>query len=302
MRRLTALGLAAAFLATSGSAASSRPPRVVATIRLGGDPIGLAFGAGSLWVADYGNGTLRRIDPARNRATARIPLGNSPYASAFGAGSVWVSSFDSGNVTRVDPATNRIVARIDAGVEQTGLAATATDVWVAIFGRGEVVRIDPATNTVTARITVGGNPEDVVLAAGSAWVPNENGSLARIDPATNSVTATIPIGADPDNAVFCRGLLWTSDRLGPYLRAVNPATDKVAFRVRVGVGSMGLACTKALWIANYDIGRVQKLDLSRRKVARRLDVGFQPREIELGAGALWVSNQGSGTVSRIRPS
>jgi DNA-binding beta-propeller fold protein YncE len=64
---------------------------------------------------------------------------------------------------------------------------------------------------------------------------------------------------------------------------------------------MGLACTEALWIANYDTGRVQKLDLSRRKVLRRLDVGFQPREIEPGAGALWVANQGSGTVSKIRP-
>jgi YVTN family beta-propeller protein len=181
------------------------------------------------------------------------------------------------------------------------LTATASDVWVAIFGRGEVVRIDPPTNSVKARISVGGNPEDVVLAAGSAWVPNENGSLARIDPATNAVTATIPIGADPDNAVFCRGLLWTSDRLGPYLRAVSPATNKVAVRVRVGAGSMGLACTQALWIANYDTGRVQKLDLSRRKVLRRLDVGFQPREIEPGAGALWVANQGSGTVSKIRP-
>jgi DNA-binding beta-propeller fold protein YncE len=54
-------------------------------------------------------------------------------------------------------------------------------------------------------------------------------------------------------------------------------------------------------MANYDTGRVQRLDLSRGKVVRRLDVGFQPREIEPGAGALWVANQGSGTVSRIRP-
>jgi len=161
-RSLATLALAAALLASTAAAASSRPPRVVATVRTGGGPIGLAVGAGSLWVANYTGESLERIAMARNRVAARVPLGNSPYGSAFGAGSVWVSSFDSANVTRVDPATNRIVARIDVGLEQAGLAATATDVWVAVYGRGQVVRIDPGTNSVEARIAVGGNPEDVV--------------------------------------------------------------------------------------------------------------------------------------------
>ena len=147
---------------------------------------------------------------------------------------------------------------------------------------------------------MGGNPEDVVLAAGAAWVPNENGTVSRIDPATNAVTATIRVGADPDNAVFCRGRLWVSSLLGPRLYAIDPARNAVAARVRVGTGSVGLACAGVLWVANYNTGRVLKLDLSRRRVVRRVTVGVQPREVELGAGALWVSNQGSGTVSRIR--
>ena len=261
----------------------------------------MAIGAGSLWVANYADDRLERIDMARNRVSARIPLGNAPYASAFGAGSVWVSSFDSGEVSRIDPATDRIIARVDAGVEQAGLLATDTDVWVAVYGQGQVVRINPATNSVAARIAVGGNPEDVVLAGGAAWVPIENGTVARIDPSTNTVTKTIRVGADPDNAVFCRGRLWFSSLRGPRLYVVNPATAAVVARVRVGTGSVGLACARSLWFANYYTGQVLKLDLTRRRIVRRLDVGLQPREIELGAGALWVSNQGSGTVSRIRP-
>jgi virginiamycin B lyase len=139
-----------------------------------------------------------------------------------------------------------------------------------------------------------------VLAAGAAWVPNENGTVSRIDPATNAVTATIRVGADPDNAVFCRGRLWVSSLHGPRLYVIDPAKSAVAARVRVGTGSVGLACSRALWVANYDTGQVLKIDLARRRVLRRLNVGVQPREVELGAGAVWVSNQGSGTVSRIR--
>jgi DNA-binding beta-propeller fold protein YncE len=164
------------------------------------------------------------------------------------------------------------------------------------------VRIDPGTNSVKARIAVGGNPEDVVLAAGAAWVPNENGTVNRVDPATNVVTATIRVGADPDNAVFCRGRLWVSSLRGPRLSVINPSTNVVAARMRIGTGSVGLACSRALWVANYNTGQVLKIDQSRRRVLRRLDVGLEPREVEPGAGALWVSNQGSGTVSRISPS
>jgi hypothetical protein len=54
-------------------------------------------------------------------------------------------------------------------------------------------------------------------------------------------------------------------------------------------------------VANYNTDQVLKIDLSRRRVPRHLAVGIQPREVEPGAGALWVSNQGSGTVSRIKP-
>ena len=82
---------------------------------------------------------------------------------------------------------------------------------------------------------------------------------------------------------------------------INPATSAVAARMRVGTGSVGLACSRALWVANYNSGQLLKIDLRRRRVLRRVSVGLQPREVELGAGALWVSNQGSGTVSRVRP-
>jgi DNA-binding beta-propeller fold protein YncE len=71
--------------------------------------------------------------------------------------------------------------------------------------------------------------------------------------------------------------------------------------MRVGTGSVGLACGGSLWVANYDTRYVLKIDPRRRKIVRRISVGTQPREVVLAAGAVWVSNQGSGTVSRIRP-
>ena len=53
--------------------------RQVATIDVGDDVAGLAYGAGSLWVAG-GNRALSEVNPASNRVVRRIELATHPEA------------------------------------------------------------------------------------------------------------------------------------------------------------------------------------------------------------------------------
>jgi YVTN family beta-propeller protein len=53
--------------------------------------MGIAYGAGAVWVANSRDGTVSRIDPATSRVVATIHLGNSPRRIAVGAGKVWVT-------------------------------------------------------------------------------------------------------------------------------------------------------------------------------------------------------------------
>src|SRR5919197_6569375 len=87
-RRSVAAAVLAVLLVACGTASSSgrKPPKVVATVRTGGEPIGLAAGYGSLWVANYGSGNVARLDPRRNRVSARIDVEGAPYGAAVGAG------------------------------------------------------------------------------------------------------------------------------------------------------------------------------------------------------------------------
>ena len=61
------------------------------TINVGSRPRGVAFGDGSVWVANSGDGTVSRVDPRTDRVTATIAVGQSPQALVVTAGSVWVS-------------------------------------------------------------------------------------------------------------------------------------------------------------------------------------------------------------------
>jgi YVTN family beta-propeller protein len=91
---------------TSGAALHSIP--------VGNDPSAIAFGEGSVWVTNSGDGTVSRIDPASRRVVT-IHVGHKPDAVAVGAGGVWVANDTDGTVSRIDPLTNRVAAAVDLG-------------------------------------------------------------------------------------------------------------------------------------------------------------------------------------------
>ena len=51
---------------------------------------GLATGAGSVWVTNYCDGSLSRVDPATNAVVATTEIGHQPKWLAVGDGRVWV--------------------------------------------------------------------------------------------------------------------------------------------------------------------------------------------------------------------
>ncbi len=95
---------------------------ILETVGVGNGPTGIAFGDGSVWVANSLDGTVSRIDPATNRVTATIPVGEGPDGIAVGSGAVWVSGEFSEEIARIDPVENRVVERIPIANRPKGLA------------------------------------------------------------------------------------------------------------------------------------------------------------------------------------
>lgn len=73
-----------------GSPGAGTPPTVVRSITVGQNPVDVAFGLGSVWVAS-GDGTVSRIDPIAARVVETIPVGGNLGGIAVGDGSVWVT-------------------------------------------------------------------------------------------------------------------------------------------------------------------------------------------------------------------
>ena len=167
----------------------------MAKIPVGNGPDSVAFGYGSVWVANVTDSTLSRIDAATGRRLGTIPLGSTPGGLAAGEGGIWVASPDSGQLLLVDPRTNRVSRAFPVDGSPAGVAVGGGGVWVSLPG-GSVARLDPATGAVR-RIKADGSPAGIAYADGSVWVADtQRGSVLRIGPRTGSVHS-IHVGNAP---------------------------------------------------------------------------------------------------------
>ena len=86
-----------------------------------------------MWVADTLDDAVVRIDPSTRAVTTTIPVGRAPTGVAVGAGSVWVANSGDGTVTRIDPVDGQARCRtIDVGGSPQGIVVAANRVWVTV--------------------------------------------------------------------------------------------------------------------------------------------------------------------------
>ncbi len=187
---------------------------------------------------------------------APILVGRAPTEIATSPEAIWVTNYDDGTVSRIDPLTNTVSATITVGGAPFGVAAGFGSIWVGNEADGKVARIDPVTNTVTTSIPTLGVPKGIAVGAGSVWVTNygtegvADGVLSRIDPATNAVIAVIPVGTNPVLVAFGSGYVWVAMWGEPSVVRVDPATDTVKNRIGVKK-SWGIAATDhAVWVVH----------------------------------------------------
>src|SRR6266540_3707326 len=267
-------------LPTAVSTSTSHPQRsaVVGTVRLDGFAQGLAFGAGSLWIAS--GERLARVDPSNDEVLATIPIApddSGPAGVAFGAGAVWVPVAVPGSVWRIDPKTNKAVAKIPLGESLAGfIGVTATDdaVWISSGEQqngergGILMRIDPHRNRVTARghvmclVDTGGPlgfTQTIALGAGSVWLADPlSGVVLRVDPTDLEVVARIRTGAITALA-FGSGGVWAVGK--PGILRIDPATSRVtAMLPAAEVEGVLMVTTGAGWVWAGSAELVSRLD------------------------------------------
>ncbi len=287
--------------------------KVVDSIPVGTRPSDVAYGSGSLWVANVGDSTVTRVDPKTNEALRSISVPAPPIGLAAGSGAVWVASSD-GSLRRIDPDFNSVAdvrpaakTFITSSVLPSPVAVGARSVWVA--GNTEISQIDPATGNVVNKTPSGFSPSGIAIGSGSVWVAeNTENEVTRIDLAGGATTA-IPVGHGPLGVAVGAGSVWVTNSTDGTVTRIDPDTGSAQATISVGAGPAGIAVGgEAVWVADTGAGTVVGIDPKTDRVVRTIHVGESPTGVTVAGGRVWVSVQrnvsgivaaGRGGVARV---
>jgi virginiamycin B lyase len=204
--------------------------------------------------------------PIQSLGATRIDVSGEPDWLALAGGNVWAAVV--GGIRKIDAATGKV----DGLVPVDDTICLAMDVgfdslWAGGCGKHQLYRVVPSSGllfTPPIDLPIPAIREESSLAAGEGgvWVVSSDHRLVRVDPVRNR--------ADPD----------------PW-----PLPDGAA-AVRAGLG--------ALWVTVPATDTLLKLSPADPSAApQSIKVGDGPRFLAIGPDAVWVMDQGSGSVTRV---
>jgi class 3 adenylate cyclase/DNA-binding beta-propeller fold protein YncE len=268
-------------------------------VRVGSQPTGLAFGSDAVWVLNFRDATISKIDAASGEVLAAPAVGGTPTGIAFGADAVWVStgfgeaSGTIGSIAQFDARQASVELRVEIGSGVSSLAFGEGALWVVDRTRELVLKLDPADPMAApVEIPVGAGPQAIAVGAGSVWVTSTiDDTLLRIDAHTYETLATIALIDTPTAVAVGDGAVWVTSEAGDNVTRIDPETNRPATTIEVGNGPLGLATTPGwLWVAVGGGGHVAKLNPGSDTVVMRYEVHGAPDGIVADdAGGIWVS-------------
>jgi DNA-binding SARP family transcriptional activator/streptogramin lyase len=290
--------------ANSVAALDAKTGKVLADIPIGGRPVAIALGAGSVWVADGDHTTVSRIDM---KTKERLPiggLGSDVSDLAFGFGALWVAGGNGGTLARVDPRHN--------GIELVPLGRTGSPVPQPVFtvrtGRGAVwlirgsqlLRVDPRTREVRAQRSLP-NPQGLTVGIGSIWVTTGDERIVRIDARTLETVYARDMSRLAYFPVVNSGSLWVVAVLlvsgnVPEIWRLDPGT--LTTKAQIGFPKRFpyqlVAGSGALWTVEPDAGFVWRIDPRGTTAKRVAKLPYHPVAVAADQGVVWVGVQRAG--------
>lgn len=233
-------------------------------------------------------------------------VGARPSSIAYGSGSLWVANLDDQTVTRIDPKTTAVTRTFSVAGTPTGLAASPRAVWVVgSIPTGSsiaVARIDPRFDSVGKRVLVGnvvpGGPGSVATLGDAVWVAPSSGLLSRVNPGSGRVVQQVDPNAGPTAVAVGAGAVWVTDSDANTVTRIDPTGLQTP--IPVGHGPSGIAVgADGVWVADTLDDAVVRIDPTTRAVTATVPVGRAPTGVAIGEGSVWVAGSGDGTVTRI---
>lgn len=226
-------------------------------------PESIAAGDSAIWVLDFADSEVLRVDAVSGRVTGRGTLAGlgEPLHLTYAAGAVWVSTDGARfagdsreHVFKLDPRTLSVVGH--KGLPGEGPGATVIPdrrgVWVTCAGDSQLALLSGATlrTLVKTNIPTGQDAAQIDATPSGVWVLSDT-DLRRLDPYTGHATTIIPapspLSAPAQLTVDAAQRLWLTD--GKTVQTFTPATGWRRLADISGIRYL-TSDSAAVWIAS----------------------------------------------------
>jgi streptogramin lyase len=278
--------------------------RVTASFGVSAHPTVVTTARNRVWLGDFRDGSLWRLDPARGDLQ-RFTTTGEPRDIATVGDYVYVAgdaeNFIDGTVTRYDALTG---ARDDAvKVLACSIAGGHGVLWAAgcplidriSTGPGplRVLRAVPVPfQSPTTAENVRMAMRDMAIGEGALWVLGDSVDrrVFRSDMQTGKLLGTTLLPFAPHSIAVGEGAVWVTGSIDDVVARLDPRTGRRERTTRVGSGAGGVAVgAGAVWVASAIAREVTRIDPSTGAVIARIAVDGSPRQIAVGAGGVWVT-------------
>jgi streptogramin lyase len=292
--------------ATGGSLVRIDPvtDRVTASFAVSAHPRAVTTARQRVWLGDFRDGSLWRLDPARGDLQRFTTTGEprdltslGPYVYVAGDGN---TIFD-GTVTRYDAETGSR----EAGMKLTACSVAAGEgvVWVAgcpfidrlSTGPGPlrkiVVKPVPFQRPASAE-TFRFAMHDMVVGEHWLWIIGDavDRRVFRVDPRSGVIRGTTVLPFAPGAIAAGEGGVWVTGSIDDVVARLDPRDGRRLQVIHVGRGAGGVATgAGAVWVASALDHEISRIDPATGTVVARIPVDGAPREIAVGAGGVWVT-------------
>lgn len=310
-RYLAALGLAllAVGLVSAGPSVPAPAPfnalKPQVVLKVGGTADWVSVTSDAVWVGSTGPNAVHRIDPRRDRLAASVVLPGEPCAGlATGFGALWVPLCGTKpGLARVSMKTNRLIGVLPFGpaAEEGGIATSADSVWIVTDRKGALARIDPTTSALRQTVTLPPGSYNLLHSKGVLYATRVEGSeVTAVDAASGRIIATIPTGPHPRFLTAGGGAIWTLNQGDGTLTRINAKSRTAVATIALNTPGHGgdIAFARGVvWTTMMKTPLTATVAATNRVLRQWIGQGGD--SLNVGHGAIWLTDYHGGTVSRI---
>jgi streptogramin lyase len=282
------------------------PPRVTTFEKVAFRPRGVAIANGDAWVISTHEREIARVDAATGSRSAHEQwIGRGPSAIAHDGQMIWIAARRRSALMGIDARTGRTREFTPMDVPPYRVAAGRSGVWVAARlepdGPSELFRFDRNGEVLLYRRSFADGIAAITLGGGHLWIAlQQQHRIVRIRPGSNPEHGAWLNGPAAELA-YGAGHLWASVQPDDSVEKIHPRTENTVDSALVRRPEQLTVAHGRVWVASSTTDRVAVINPRTGERVKWVEVPAHPYGVASGAGGIWVTSIGTGSLTRIDP-